>query len=246
MKYRQKPKIGEVVAVPLDADRWIYLCFYTRTACYLYDFISQGVVEDLAIFERSHWLTHFYYDSRLPLDHRTVTVIEMTEEDRKPWRIEKIPQGWIATNEYATRSATEEDRQTLPLRQSTKPENLRAFLSKFLPSLSVIQGSNSLMLPVSEVEEQTEVRFVVDVDEDYDELAWSIVDEATRAGIELDTPGGFVLTGQIKDTGRILSLVREAIQSNVPSEMWADINIHRYGPNDDHEHEMYPLMETPS
>ena len=225
------------MSVPLDSERYLYLCFFNSSSCYLYDFVSRGVVSSPGLFEKRSWLTHFFYSSKLPVTHRTMCALELSDAEQQPWRIERHAHGMLARNSYETRVATEDDIKLLPPRQSAQPEDFREFVQQFLPKMKVIQGDAAVELPQAGVEEQTEIRYEIDMENtsENDELPWDIVDQAGPEGLDLDTPGGYVLIGKIQEAERSLALIRRVLQGAIPKTDWADVKIYRSGPNDEDE-----------
>ena len=103
--------------------------------------------------------------------------------------------------------------------------------------MKVIQGDAAVELPQAGVEEQTEIRYEIDMENtsENDELPWDIVDQAGPEGLDLDTPGGYVLIGKIQEAERSLALIRRVLQGAIPKTDWADVKIYRSGPNDEDE-----------
>ena len=251
MKFRKNPQIGEVIAVPLKNDEWVYLCFAMFDSCYLYSLISKGGLvsaDKLLSFKR---LATLHYGGRLPVTFRTIYNVQLSESDAYPWSLVKFidDEGddcLKMTDGKTSRPATEEELQRLgSLRLYNRcswddEKSLTAFaatIEAHRPQMELIQVDASTGATLEKAEPETAVQFgVLELLDETGSISYDITEAAAAAGLGIDECAELVWNGQASESDRFLKIIRKIIQRDVPQEDCDSIEIYRSGPGKDEVH----------
>ena len=245
-KYRSYGKAGEVVAVPLREGLYVYLCFTSSCKCYIYNLRSKGVIVDLKSFSKVNWLTSISFVSKVPIEWLTVAKIELTEEERLPWRVDKVRQGagfaYVANNGVDYRPATEAEIERSLTYIDTICTDFERDITPLLLTMPLVIAAPGAPLP-SPAPENTDVQLqIMNLDEEfYYTLPEDIAEEADKAGIYLDWISSEpVYNSRRSEVVKALKLIRREIKKVVPKDQWEDMEIVVSGQSDD-DIQHYPV-----
>ena len=238
-KFRSSGKAGEIVAAPLSDGTYVYMCFASNCQCYIYNFRSDGVIVDPVLFSKKNWLNLIGFASRVPIEWLTVANIELTEEERLPWLVNKVRQGdgfaYMANNGNEYRPATEAEIERSLAYIDTFWADFERDIAPLLPTMHLVVAAPGAPLP-SPAPENTDVQLqIMNLDEEfYYTLPEDIAEEADKSGIFLDWISSEpVYSSRRSEVAKALKLIRREIKKVVPKDQWEDMEIVVSGQSDD-------------
>ena len=238
-KFRIYPRPGEVVAVPLPNNIWVYMCFAANRQCYLYEFKSRGAAPEDLNFSKSHWMALIGFPSQVPMSWRTVSKVSISAEDTDPWLIVKNKRGdtidcYVASNGFESRPATESEVENSRGYFKTFWDVFERDIAHFVVNMEAVHGE--ACLSKHNAPENTDVQFeIINLDEEfYYTLPDDIAQEADKSGIYLDWISSEpVYSSRRSEVAKALKLIRREIKKVVPKDQWDDIEIVVSGQSDD-------------
>lgn len=247
---RVEPKAGDIIAVPLGGDEWTYLCYLRLGRCYVYDFVSKGLLSGRSPAFRAEkpWLTWLYVTD-MPLEFATIGRRKLVGDEICPPTVYKAPERrdlckeyghpetdwWMSSLSYSGPVSSAEASKYPDTFMSVKASRFRQWFQPFKCKMTVLEGSRGKLPPLAPPEDLREVAFLVSGYPDTfgtSDIFDAVVEELDQAGISYDHNSETVIVDR-DDAKVTLDAIRGLMKRIVPGQWWPFVEILTMGPKRD-------------
>ncbi len=245
---RTEPKSGDIIAVPLGRDEWAYLCHINMCKCYVYRFVSKGLLsgDDPSFFGKDPWMTVLRV-FEMPTTFATIGRRKLAGPELMPPVVSKDSRLREFCAEYGhpetdwwlhvgpdTRPITAQEAKNYPnMWLRTAAADFAKFLKSYRVKMPVVKGEKGAVPPPAPPEDPREVTFLIESNGlkvlGSNDLFDAMVVELEDRAVEYDTEGETVTVDR-NDSTEALICIRRGLKRIVPKHEWPCVQIVKFGP----------------